>query len=138
MASTLPLADRAALALAVPLVHALGARLFDPEDPPSGVVLTVEGIAGNGAGGAHASALSALLELAGYLALAPRLADDEHAVSHAVALQLIAAAPVGSEVRATARLDRRGSRLAFLTASATVADHVVARAQLTKSIVPFR
>ncbi|MCO7218574.1 PaaI family thioesterase [Klenkia sp. PcliD-1-E] len=129
--------QRVQLALSVPLVAALGVQLLDPARPSAGVWLPVGSLSANGAGGAHASALSAVLELAGYLALAPALADDEHAVSHAVALQLIGPAPAGSQVRATGQLDRRGRRSAFVTAVAQVDDVVVARAQITKTVVPW-
>ena len=130
--------ERARLALAVPLVAALHPVLTDPADPGVGVEALVGGLAENGAGGAHAAALTALLELAGYLALVPHLAVDEHAVSHAVAVQLVAPAATGATVRCVGTVDRRGGRLAFLTAQATVDGVVVARAQLTKSVVPFR
>jgi acyl-coenzyme A thioesterase PaaI-like protein len=128
---------RARRALAVPLAAALGAELLDDDDPAGGARCVVAGIADNGGGSAHAAALAALLELAGYLALAPTLATDEHAVTHAVALQLIGAAPVGATVEARGALDRRTRRTAFVTAAATVDGAVVARAQLTKTVVPF-
>ncbi|MEI4271779.1 DUF4442 domain-containing protein [Klenkia sp. LSe6-5] len=129
--------DRALLALSVPLVAALGVQLLDPAHPEAGVRLPVSGLAANGAGGAHASALSAAMELAAYLALTPSLGPEEHAVSHAVALQLVSAAPAGVWVHASAHLDRRGRRTAFLTAVAQMEDEVVARAQITKTVVPW-
>ncbi|WNV77201.1 thioesterase, FlK family [Geodermatophilus sp. DSM 44513] len=128
---------RSRLALAVPLAAALGAELRDPADPSAGVRVTVAGLAGNGAGGAHAAALTAVLELAAYLALLPALQPDEHAVSHALTVQLPAAAPEGGLVEAVGQLDRRGRRLAFLSATAEVSGTLVARAQITKSIVPL-
>lgn len=134
---TAPALDRTQLALSVPLVAALGVQLLDPAHPEAGVRLPVSGLAANGAGGAHASALSAAMELAAYLALAPSLGPDEHAVSHAVALQLVSAAPAGVWVDASAHLDRRGRRTAFLTAVARVEDAVVARAQITKTVVAW-
>lgn len=132
-----PQLDRTQLALSVPLVAAFGIQLLDPSWHEAGVRLPVSGLTGNGAGSAHASALSAAMELAAYLALAPSLTAEEHAVTHAVALQLIAAAPAGVWVHATAQLDRRGRRTAFLSAVAQVEDVVVARAQITKSVVPW-
>ncbi len=131
-------APRVAAALAVPLQHALGARLVDDADPAAGVVFPVTGLAGNGAGGRHAAALSAVLELAGHLAVLPTLDPDEHAITHAIATQLVAAAPEGADVVVTAALDRRTRRLAFVSATATCAGALVARAQLTKSVVALR
>lgn len=98
--------------------------------------MPVTGLALNGAGSAHASALAAVLELAGYLALLPHLDVAEHAVSHAVALSLITAAAEGDTVEAVGDLDRRTRRLAYLSVTARVSGAIVARAQLVKSIVP--
>ncbi len=130
--------DRSRLALAVPLVEALGARPLRPEDPAAGVVVPVTGLAESGGGAMHAAALTAVLELAAYLALVPALDTDEHAVSHAVSLQLVAPAFGGSQVEAIGYLERRGRSTAFLTATAEVSGVLVATAQITKSIVPFR
>jgi acyl-coenzyme A thioesterase PaaI-like protein len=132
------LSARAAAALAVPLQHALGARLADPADPTAGVVFPVAGLALNGAGGLHAGALAGILELAGLLAALPELGPDEHAVTHAIATQLVAAAPEGAEVTVTGTLDRRTRRLVFVTVAATAGETVIARAQITKSVVAVR
>lgn len=129
------LAARADQALAVPLVAALNASLLDPDDPPAGATFTVAGLALNGVGGAHAAALSAVLELGGYLAVLPQLTEAEHAVTHSVALQLAAAAGAGRRVEALGVVDRRTRRLAFVAVTATCGGALVARAQLTKSIV---
>ncbi|MFY0407767.1 thioesterase, FlK family [Solicola sp. PLA-1-18] len=127
--------SRAALALAVPLTQALGCHLIDPGSPQVGVALVPGELADNGAGGVHAAALAAALELAAYLAVAPTLGDSEHAVTHASSLQLIASVGLGERIECRAQLDRRGRRLAFLSVLAAVGDRPVARAAITKSIV---
>ena len=132
------LAERAALALAVPLVAALDVRLLDETDPTAGVWFEVaDGIAGNGAGGVHASVLGAVLELSAYLALLPQLRPDEHAVTHAVATQFLGAARRGDRVEARGVADARTGRLGFVTAAAEGPRGTLARAQVTKSIVRF-
>ncbi|MCH1866924.1 PaaI family thioesterase [Nocardioides sp. CFH 31398] len=131
------LRDRAALALGLPLPAALGIRLVDEGDPAGGAVLEVGDLAANGAGGAHAGALSVLLEVAGYLALAPALTTAEHAVTHSAATTFVSVAAGGRSVRASGVLDRRTSRLAFVGVTAHVGDRVVARSTLVKSVVPF-
>jgi acyl-coenzyme A thioesterase PaaI-like protein len=127
--------SRVAAALSVPLQHALGARLIDDTDPAAGVTFPVTGLATNGAGSLHAGALAGVLELAGYLAVLPTLGPHEHAVTHAVATQLADAAPEGSDVVVSATVDRRTRHLAFVSVTATCGKSVVARAQLTKSVV---
>lgn len=131
------LAHRTRLVLAVPLNVALGTRLRSAADPSLGAAFEVAQLADNGAGGAHAAAISTILELAGYLALMPQLGVDEHAITHAMSMQLVAAARGGETVEASGVVDRRTRRLAFVSAVATVGDRVVARAQFTKSVVPF-
>ena len=117
---------RAAEALAVPLAAGLGIQLIDPDVPADGVRFTVGGLSGNGAGGVHASALAAAMELAGYLVVAPTLAEDEHAVTHANALQLMSGAGSGEHVEVTAFLDKRGKRIAFVAVSAMCGDRPLA------------
>lgn len=129
---------RAAAALALPIAAAADARLLDPADPSAGVRATATGATGNGVGGMHASALAALLEAAGFLAVLPHLAAEEHAVTHAVTLHLLAPVALGSTVLTRGSLDRRTRRLAFVTAWAESAGEVVARAQLVKSVVAVR
>jgi len=130
------LADRAGEALAIPLQHALGAQLLDPSRSGAGVGFQVGQLASNGAGGLHAAALSAVLELAGYLAVLPQLTTAEHALTHSISTQLMAAARDGESVEVRGALDRRTRRLAFVSVTAVVGDRLVARAQLTKSVVP--
>ena len=129
------LAARAAAALAIPLQVALDARPVDPADPTAGLVLPVEGLALNPGGTLHGGALGAILELAGLLAVLPTLADDEHAVTAHISTQMLSPGWRGDEVTVTAALERRGRRLAFVAASAAVGDRLVARSQITKSIV---
>jgi len=129
---------RAHQALAVPLQHALGATLIDWRDPAAGATFEVGELAGNGAGGLHSAALNAIVELAGYLAVLPTLAEGEHSFTHAISTQLIAVAQEGERVQVRGAVDRRTRRLAFVWAVATVEDRTIARAQLTKSIVKRR
>ena len=56
-------------------------------------------------------------------------------MTHANALQLMSGAGSGEHVEVTAFLDKRGKRIAFVAVSAMCGDRLIARAQLTKSIV---
>lgn len=136
------LARRAELVLTVPLASALGVRLLDPARPEVGAEFRVTGLADNGAGGVHAAALGAVLEIAAYLALASHLTVDEHALTHASAVQLIAAAGAGDVIAVRGLVDRRTRRTAFVSATAacvaaSTPPVLIARAQLTKTIVPL-
>ena len=123
-------------ALSVPLAHALDCRLLDDSDPAAGVWFVPGHLADNAAGGTHTAAITALVELAGYLAVAPTLGEGEHAVTHASSWQIIGSAPLGRRLEARAVLQRRGRRVAFVGARVTADDDsVVATALLTKSIV---
>lgn len=129
------IAERAELALRVPLADALGCRVIDAGHPDARVEFSVVGLASNGAGGLHAAALAAAMELAAYLAVAPTLATVEHAVTHASAMQLIGVAHTGDHVQVRAELERRGRNIAFTSVAAHVEQRLIARAQITKSIV---
>jgi acyl-coenzyme A thioesterase PaaI-like protein len=132
------LAERAAAALAIPLQDALRARAVDPADPTAGVVFPVAGLAINPGGTLHAGALGSIMELTGLLALLPHLAATEHAVTHHISTQILSPGRAGEEVTVTAAVERRTRRLGFVTATATVGERLLARAQITKSVIEIR
>ena len=129
------LAERAAAALAIPLQVALEARALDPADPAAGVVFPVSGLALNPGGTLHAGALGSIMELTGFLALLPHLDAAEHAVTHHVSTQILSPGRAGEEVTVTAVVERRTRRLGFVTATAAAGNRLVARAQITTSVV---
>jgi uncharacterized protein (TIGR00369 family) len=132
------LAERADLALTIPLQKALGARPVDPADPGAGVTFPVTGLAINPGGTLHAGALGAIMELTGFLALLPHLAGTEHAVTHHISTQILSPGRAGEQVLVTASVERRTRRLGFVTATATVGERLLARAQITKSVIEIR
>lgn len=132
------LARRATAALAIPLQDALRARALDPADPTAGVVFPVAGLAINPGGTLHAGALGAIMELTGFLALLPHLAGTEHAVTHHISTQILSPGRAGEEVTVTASVERRTRRLGFVTATAMVGERLVARSQITKSVIEIR
>ena len=125
-------------ALAIPLQVALHARPVDPERPADGLEFPVTGLALNPGGTLHAGALGAIMELSGLLALLPALAATEHAVTHHIATQILSAGREGDVVRVTAALERRTRRLGFVSATAVVGDRLLARSQITKSVIEVR
>ncbi|BCK53388.1 PaaI family thioesterase [Nocardia wallacei] len=129
---------RADAALLVGLQHALGAELIDTDDPTAGVRFPVRGLAVTPAGTLHAGALNAVIELAGYLAVAPTLGPGEHAVTHAISTQFVRAAPRDVWVLVYGELVKRGRGVAFVTATAVLSDSpstVIATSQVTKSVI---
>ena len=126
---------RAEAALAIPLQVALHARPIDPDRPADGLEFPVTGLAINPGGTLHAGALGAIVEVSGLLALLPALAANEHAVTHHIATQILSAGREGDLVRVTAVLERRTRRLGFVSATATVGDRLLARSQITKSVI---
>jgi acyl-coenzyme A thioesterase PaaI-like protein len=129
---------RTGAVLAIPLQVALHARPVDPERPGDGLEFPVTGLALNPGGTLHAGALGAIMELSGLLALLPELAATEHAVTHHIATQILSAGREGDVVRVTAVLERRTRRLGFVSATAVVGDRLLARSQITKSVVEVR
>jgi acyl-coenzyme A thioesterase PaaI-like protein len=129
---------RAEAALAIPLQVALHARPIDPDRPADGLEFPVTGLAINPGGTLHAGALGAIVEVSGLLALLPALAANEHAVTHHIATQILSAGREGDLVRVTAVLERRTRRLGFVSATAMVGDRLLARSQITKSVIQVR
>jgi uncharacterized protein (TIGR00369 family) len=90
----------------------------------------------NHVGVLHGGIVTALLDVASYLALAPLLGEDEHAVTHEMSVQLLRPVPAGAQVLLRGQVLRRGRQVAFLRSDAEVDGVTVAAAQVTKSVVP--
>ena len=121
--------------LDIPLHRFLGVELLDAEDPSAGIAFPVLAAAQNQVGVLHGGVVTALLDVASYLALARDLAEDEHAVTHELSVQLLRPVSAGSRVELSGTVLRRGRAVAFLRAEATADGRTVAAAQVTKTLV---
>lgn len=121
--------------LDIALHRFLGVELLDPQDASAGVAFTVGAAAQNQVGLLHGGVVTALLDVASYLALGADLAEHEHAVTHDLSVQLLRPVPAGSRVEVTGTVLRRGRAVAFLRAEARVDGRVVAAALVTKTLV---
>lgn len=128
-------ADRVAAVLAIPLHRFLGIALLDEADPSAGIGFDVGEAAQNQAGVLHGGVVTALLDVASYLALVPLFAPGEHAVTHDLSVSLLRPVSAGARVEVKGTVLRKGRAVAFLRAEATVDGTVVAAAQVTKTIV---
>jgi uncharacterized protein (TIGR00369 family) len=128
-------AARVQAVLDIPLHRFLGMELRDVTDPSAGVWFPVAAPARNQAELLHGGVVYTFLDVASYLALLPHLSDDEHAVTHDVAVSLLRPVAAGRHVHITGTVLRRGRAVAFMRAEATVDGEVVAAGQVTKSIV---
>ena len=133
MSSSLP--PRISAVLDIPLHRFLGVELLDPESPQSGITFSVGDAAINNADVLHGGIVTALLDVACYLALVPALGPDENAVTHDVSASLMRPVPRGAQVRVVGEVVRRGRSIVFLRAQATVDGAVVAAGQVTKTMV---
>lgn len=129
------LADRVASVLAIPLHRFLGVRLRRPDDPAAGITVDVGDAARNNADVLHGGVVTALLDVACYLALLPELAAGENAVTHDLTASLLRPVALGSQLQLTGTVVRRGRTVAFLRAEATVEGVVVAFGQVTKTVL---
>ena len=110
-------------------------ELRDAADPSAGVWFPVAGPSQNQAALLHGGVVYTFLDVASYLALLPLLSDDEHAVTHDVAVSLLRPVAAGKRVDIAGTVLRRGRAVAFMRAEATVDREVVAAGQVTKSVV---
>ena len=132
------LAVRVRGVLSVPLHRFLGVELADPDDPSAGIVFSVDEPARNNVGVLHGGVVTALLDVASFLALLPVLAPGETAVTHDVTASLMRPVAAGAQVHVVGTVLRRGRAVAFLRADARVDGVVVAAAQITKSVIAGR
>jgi uncharacterized protein (TIGR00369 family) len=129
-------AARVRAVLDIPLHRFLGVRLLDPGNPAAGISFPVGEAAQNQAAVLHGGVVTALLDVASYLALLPHLDDGEHAVTHDLSVSLLRPVSADEQVAVVGSVLRRGRAVAFLRAEASVDGRPVAAAQVTKSIVP--
>lgn len=126
---------RVAAVLDIPLHRFLGVRLLDEQEAAAGITFPAEEPALNNVGVLHGGVVTALLDVASYLALLPDLGPDENAVTHDVTASLVRAVPRGSQVQVAGSVVRRGRAVAFLRAEARVDGTVVAVGQVTKTVL---
>jgi uncharacterized protein (TIGR00369 family) len=121
--------------LGIPFHRFLGMELRDAADPSAGIWFRVSAPTLNPVGALHGGVIYSLMDVGAFLALLPRLTEEEHAVTHDLTVSLMR--PVGPDKRVdiVGTVLRRGRAVAFLRAEATVDGDVVAAAQVTKSIV---
>jgi uncharacterized protein (TIGR00369 family) len=129
------LTERVRGVLDVPLHRFLGLELIDRDHPERGVTVQVDAPAVNNVDLLHGGVVTALLDVASYLALLPHLAADEAAVTHDASASLMKGAGRGARLEVSGRVVRRGRTLAFVRAEATVDGDVIAAGQVTKSIL---
>ena len=101
-----------------------------------GRVHVSESLAG-GTGQLNGTELYGLLDCTAWFSVALMLGQDEAAVTHDVHFSILSAAPVGSDVVLRATVDKRGRTLAFVSVEAHAGDRFIARATVTKSIIPL-
>lgn len=130
------LPPRVRTVLDIPLHRFLGVELLDPHDPAAGIAFPVAEPAQNNVGVLHGGVVTALLDVASYLAVLPTLGEDEHAVTHALSVQLVRPVAAGRRVELRGAVVRRGRAVAFLQAEASSGGTVVATASVTKTVVP--
>jgi uncharacterized protein (TIGR00369 family) len=122
-------------ALAVPLLRFLKAEPADAKDPTSGVNIEVTPDNVNAVNTLHGGAIATVLDVAAYLALLPELGDNEEAITHALFVNYLSAGAIGDPLRATARVVRKGGRIAFVASELRAGDRLIATAQVTKSVL---
>ena len=85
-------------------------------------------------GGLHGGVLYALMDAVSMLALLPKLAPAQHAVTHDLHASMMRTVAQGACCQLSAQVLRQGRTLAFIEATARVEGALVASARVTKSI----
>jgi acyl-coenzyme A thioesterase PaaI-like protein len=119
----------------LPFLVRCGCEIHSCEPGLATAGLTVSEELAGGTGHLNGTELYGLLDCAAWFAVALMLEDDEAAVTHDAHFSLLSVAPVGAEVRFSARVEKRGRALAFIRVEAQVGEKLVATARITKSII---
>ncbi len=134
MTQTAWLASMVAGVLEVPVHRWLGLAR-----PATGVGLRVGPEAVNNTGVLHGGLAAVLLDVACYLAVLATLAEGDNAVTHDAFVSLLRPVPRGAALQVRGRVLRRGRRVAFCAAEATLGDHgageLVIAGHVTKSVL---
>ncbi len=132
------LSPRVATVLDIPLHRFLGLTLFDDADPRAGITVSVGDAAVNNDDVLHGGIVTAVIDVAAYLALLPDLADDENAVTQDLTVSLLRPVARGSDVCVRGSVLRRGRSVVFLRAEASLGGVLIAAGQVTKTLVTVR
>lgn len=129
-------AERVRGVLDVPLHRFLGFEALAVAEGAARTRITVGEAHRANVPGLHGGVLYALMDASCYLALLPALPADRTAATVDIAVSMIRAVGLGATVEIAARADRIGRGTAFLAAEAHVAGALVAKAQVTKRVIP--
>lgn len=91
----------------------------------------------NPAGALHGGVIYSLCDVACYCALLTLLAPHEEAATHDLQVSLLRGASAGQVLRFEGEVLKRGRQLAFGSAQVHADSKLLARAQVTKSIIPL-
>ena len=126
-----------------PLHKACGARVISSADGHAEISFEVNEFSSNPHGALHGGILYAMMDEACYVAVAPLLANDQHAVSIEVHTSLLRAALRGETVRIKSHVDRLGRTLAAMRAEAFAVnaqgeERLIGTGNVTKSVLVGR
>lgn len=126
---------RLSLVEGLPLHRQLGVTTIDASDGRASLSVPVGDAVCNPAGVLHGGVLYLLCDVVSYAAALTTLADDEEAVTHAIHVSVLRPVARGARLELEGEVHKRGRTLAFLGAVARADGRVVARAEITKSIL---
>jgi len=89
----------------------------------------------NPAGVFHGGVIYILCDVCAYAGLSSVLEDNIEAVTHDIQVSVMRAAQMGDQINFKSKIVRLGKRLCFIETVATVGNHVIATAKITKSIL---
>jgi uncharacterized protein (TIGR00369 family) len=122
--------------LAHPLHRLVGLHSVEARDGRSVIDITVNDAAVNPFGAFHGGVVYLLCDLACYTALLSTLQPGENAATHELHVTVLRSAALGEQVRFTGTVIKRGRAIAFMEAEAHAGERLLARASVTKSMLP--
>lgn len=124
--------------LNLPLHARLGITGAHAENGEAGFSFVVGDETVNPAGALHGGVVYLLCDVCAYLGLLSLLPDDLEAVTHDLHVSVLRASQRGDTVELSSRMLKKGKSVCFIEVSATCGGRDIARAAITKSLIPLK
>lgn len=118
-----------------PLHQSLGITTIESEEGNGRLTITIGDSALNPFGALHGGVLYLLCDVCAYAGLLSVMDSHTQAVTHNIHISIMKSAKLGDNVDVSSQLIKKGKNLCFIDVKASVSGHVIATANVTKSLI---
>lgn len=131
------ISKRIAHAMDLPFHHFLGLTIVKSDPGLAEIELCPTPKTINAGNVVHGGIIYSVLDIAAYLAMLPLLGANQNGVTHDIHVSVLRAAPIDKPLLFCARVQKIGKRIVFCDSGAWCEDQLIAKGQITKSIIEF-